>query len=156
MTDYYRQKALRAKQLYDLGLPFIKVYAPVRDGDKFIVLEKHKDNCIFYDIAGGGVDDGETLEEALKRELMEELNVEVEITKELGVYDKMYRQWELDGEKFLIKYEIHVFDTTLKKKMKGKLGLKGEFNHDTKVAKIDRDTLLASVAEFKDFGIKID
>ena len=99
-TDFYRQKALRAKELYDKGLPFVKVYAPVRDGAKFIVLEKHRNGKTTYDISGGGVEDGETLEEAIKREIKEELNIEVDAIKELGVYDKFYHPWELDGETF--------------------------------------------------------
>ena len=156
MAGYYRQKALRAKELYDKGLPFVKVYAPVRVGDKFMVLEKERDGKITYDIAGGGVDEGETLEKALLRELKEELRVRVKIVKELGVYDKMYREWELDGERFSIQYEIHVFDTVLIKRKKGKLGLKGEFSGITRIAEIDKETLLSSVAEFRDFGIRID
>ena len=156
MSDYYRQKAIRAKELFDRGLPFVKVYAPVRDGDKFIVLEKHRDGKTFYDIAGGGVDENENLEDALKRELAEELHVDVEIVKHLGMYNEMFRDWELDGEKFSIRYEIHVFDVKLVKKKGGKLGLKGEFNSDVKIAKIDKETLLASVPEFRDFGFKID
>lgn len=156
MSDYYRTKALRAKELYDRGLPFVKVYAPVRVGDKFLVIEKHTDAGVEYDISGGGVDEGETLEQAIKRELLEELNVEVEIIKELGVYDKLYRTWRLDGESFDIQYEIHVFDTKLKKRLKGNFGLDGEFDDNFKIAEIDRETLISTVKEFKDFGIKID
>lgn len=156
MSSYYREKALRAKELFDKGLPFVKVYAPVRDGDLFMALAKETENGIEYDIAGGGVDDGETLEEAIKRELKEELNVEVDIIKELGVYDKLYKTWELDGQSFDIQYEIHVFDTKLKKQLKGDMGLKGEFKSNVKVAKIDKRTLLSKVAEFCKFGIKID
>ena len=113
MDSYYKQKALRAKELYDKGLPFVKVYAPVRDGDKFIVLEKTTENGVEYQISGGGVDDGETLEDAIKRELMEELNVEVDVVKELGVYDKLYKTWHLEDESFDIRYEIHVFEMSI-------------------------------------------
>ena len=156
MSDYYRQKALRAKELYDKGLPFVKVYAPVRVGDKFLVLEKNTDDGVMYEISGGGVDDGETLEDAIQRELREELNVEVEIIRELGVYDKLYKTWRLDDYSFDIRYEIHVFDTKLKKKLNGKFGLDGEFNSKMKITEIDRETLLKNVSEFRDFGIKID
>ena len=156
MSDYYRQKALRAKELYDKGLPFVKVYAPVRVGDKFMVLAKNTDQGIQYDIAGGGVDEGETLEQAIKRELMEELNVEVDIIKELGVYDKLYKTWRLDDKSFDIQYEIHVFDTKLKKKLKGNFGLDGEFNKNVAITEIDKQTLISNVPEFRDFGIKID
>ena len=154
--NYYLAKAKRAKELYDKGLPFVKVYAPVRDGNKFIVLEKQTEKGKRYDIAGGGVDEGETLEEAIKRELKEELNAEVEIIKELGVYDKFYHPWTLDGETFNVQYEIHVFDTKLKSKFKGDFGLKGEFDKNIKIAKIDKETLINNVSEFRDFGIKID
>ncbi|MBO5395034.1 MAG: NUDIX domain-containing protein [Clostridia bacterium] len=153
---YYMQKAKRVKKLYDKGLPFVKVYAAVRDGDGFLVLKKTKGNEVVYDIAGGGVDKGESLEKALKRELKEEMRVEVDVIKELGVYDKMYREWEYKGEKFSIQYEIHVFDTRLIKRKRGKLGLKGEFDKQTEIVKIDKETLVSSVAEFRDFGIKID
>ena len=154
--SYYTQKAKRVKELYDKGLPFVKVYAPVRDGDGFLVLKKYHNNQVCYDIAGGGVDDGETLEEALKRELMEELHVEVEIIKELGVYDQLYREWHLGDEKFSIRYEVHVFDVRLKRKGEGQIGLAGEFEDGIEIAKIDRETLLSSIVEFRDFGIKID
>lgn len=156
MIDYYRIKALRAKELFDKGLPFVKVYSPVRDGDKFIVLKKETDDGVKYNLSGGGVDDGETLEEAIKRELMEELNVEVEVIKELGVYDKLYKTWHLDGESFDIQYEIHVFDTKLKKKLGGKFGLEGEFDKSVKIVAIDKETLISKIKEFKDYGIKLD
>ena len=156
MTDYYRSKALRAKELYNKGLPFVKVYAPVRDGDKFMVLAKETEDGIKYYISGGGVDEGETLEQAIKRELMEELNVEVDVIKELGVYDKLYKTWRLDDESFDIQYEIHVFDTKLKKKLEGKFGLDGEFDKNVKIAWIDKETLISTIPEFRDFGIKID
>lgn len=156
MSDYYRSKALIAKELYDKGLPFVKVYAPVRNGDKFIVLTKETENGIKYQISGGGVDKGETLEQAIKRELREELNVEVEIIKELGVYDKFYATWRLDGEEFDVQYEIHVFDTKLKKKLDGNFGLAGEFDKRFNIVEVDKETLVSNVAEFRDFGIKID
>ena len=154
--SYYTKKAKRVKQLFDKGLPFVKVYTAVREGDGFLVLKKTNGSEVVYDLAGGGVDKKESLEKALKRELKEEMRAEVEVIKELGVYDKMYREWEYNGEKFSIQYEIHVFDTKLKKRKRGKLGLKGEFDKHTEIVKIDKETLVSSVPEFRDFGIKID
>ena len=113
----------------------------------------HRD---YLETPGGGVEDGEELISALKRELREELNVEVEIIKELGVYDKLYKTWRLDGESFDIQYEIHVFDTKLKKKLDGNFGLEGEFNNSAKIVEIDKETLISSVKVFRDYGIKID
>ena len=156
MSDYYRTKARFAKKLYDNGLPFVKVYAPVRVGDKFLVLQKTTEKGVTFEISGGGVDEGETLEEAIKRELLEELNVEVDVVKELGVYDKLYKTWHLDDESFDIRYEIHVFDTKLKRKLDGNFGLDGEFGKNFKIVEIDKQTLLSNVKEFRDFGIKLE
>lgn len=156
MNDYYKKKAIKAKKCYDKGIPLVKVYASVRDGDKFIVLKKRKDNKVTYHLAGGGVDDGETLEEAIKREILEELNVEVEIIKKLGVYDKLYVPWKLDGEEFKVQYEIHVFDTKVIRKVDGEFGLEGEFNKEMQIDKIDKETLVNNIAEFNSFKIKIE
>ena len=41
----------------------------------------------YYVIPGGGIEDGETLEENVKRELSEELNVEIEIIGYLGTIE---------------------------------------------------------------------
>lgn len=152
MGDYYRNKALKAKQLYEERKPWVKVYATVRCEDKFLVL-KHNGE---YMLAGGGVDEGESLEEAVKRELLEELSSEVEIIKELGVYDKLFVPWKLDNEEFKVQYEIHVFDTKLIKRIDGHMGLDGEFKKDTKIALIDKDTLLKKVVEFCDFKISLE
>lgn len=153
-NNYYIKKATYAKELYDKGLPFVKVYAPVRDGDKFIVLEKTSEKGTTYHLAGGGVDEGESLEEAIRRELLEELNLEVEIIKKLGTHDTFYKTWELNGKKFDVRYEIHVFDTKLKKQLNGDFGLEGEFNN-IKIVKIDKKTLLNNVAEFCKFNIEL-
>ena len=49
----------------------------------------------YYVIPGGGIEDGETLEENVKRELSEELNVEIEIIGYLGTieYDTNIANW---------------------------------------------------------------
>ena len=44
-----------------------------------------------WEIPGGGVEFGETLKEALMREMKEELDIEIEIIELLGVYDHIIR-----------------------------------------------------------------
>lgn len=152
--EYYRQKAIYAKYLHDNNLPFVKVYAPVRDGDKFIVLQKNTDKGVTYHLSGGGVDEGESLEQAIRRELMEELKVEVDIVREIGVYNDLYKTWRLDGEEFDVRYEIHVFDTKLKRQLGGDFGIDGEFaNNNMSITKIDKQTMLNTIAEFNQFGM---
>lgn len=52
-----------------------------------IVLIERKWPPLGYAIPGGFVDVGETLEAAAKREMKEELNLDVEIIDQLGIYD---------------------------------------------------------------------
>ena len=153
---YYQNKALIAKELCEKGLPWVKVYAVVRDNDEFIVLTKEKDGKIEYMLAGGGVDKGESLEKAIKREVKEELNMKIEVLGELGVYDKLYVPWTYNGVTYNVQYEIHVLDTKVLKIKKGRLGLKGEFDKNTNIARIDEKTLLNNVVEFNSFGIKLN
>ncbi|MBR3891824.1 MAG: NUDIX hydrolase [Bacilli bacterium] len=153
---YYQNKALIAKELCEKGLPWVKVYAVVRDNDEFIVLTKEKDGKIEYMLAGGGVDKGESLEKAIKREVKEELNMKIEVLGELGVYDNLYVPWTYNGVTYNVQYEIHVLDTKVLKIKKGRLGLKGEFDKNTNIARIDEKTLLNNVVEFNSFGIKLN
>lgn len=44
-----------------------------------VTLKRVKENETYWVFPGGGVEEGESLEEALKREMMEELSVEIEI-----------------------------------------------------------------------------
>ena len=60
----------------------------VYDGDSFrgIVLIKRKNPPVGLALPGGFVDVGERVEDALVREMKEEINLEVQITRLLGVY----------------------------------------------------------------------
>lgn len=55
----------------------------IEKNNKIAVIFRRKENndkiIEYYVIPGGGVEDGENLEEALKRELREELNIEVNV-----------------------------------------------------------------------------
>lgn len=156
-NEYYRKKAEYAKSLHERGLPWIKAYAAVRDGDKFLVLTYTDANGeISYELAGGGIEENETPAEGIVREIEEELNVKVEIIRALGVYDKMVKTWRLDNETYDIPYEIHVFDTKIVKHVNKKNGLEGEFEaKGIKTALIDKKTMLSKVAEFTKMGFKL-
>jgi mutator protein MutT len=60
-----------------------------KEGKVFIALrgKKAKNERGKWEIPGGSVEFGETLEQALQREIMEEYGIEIELVELLGVYD---------------------------------------------------------------------
>ena len=153
--NYYDSKAKIAYEKFQKGLPFEKVYAAVQKGDKFIVLKNNKGKYK-YSLSGGGVDDGETAEQAIKRELMEELNIKVNINKNLGVC-KYIRTWRYLDKEFDIDYVSHIFLTEFVSYGDyNKFGLDGEFDgKDMSIVEISKEEMIENVFEFKDGGIEL-
>jgi mutator protein MutT len=71
--------------------PRIIVAAIIRNGNKLLltkeVLESGRERWIF---PGGGVNFGESLEEAVKREIKEELGMEIKVEKLLGFKEAIF------------------------------------------------------------------
>jgi 8-oxo-dGTP diphosphatase len=53
------------------------------DGDKVALIERHRGGLDYFVFPGGGVDDGETPEQAAVREAREELGIEVAIRQKV-------------------------------------------------------------------------
>lgn len=73
----------------------IIVRAIVKDdvGNFYFVRADRDDDfgkCVVTETAGGGVEDGEELESAIKRELLEELGAEVDVITEIGTVSDYY------------------------------------------------------------------
>jgi len=55
------------------------------EDDKVALIERHRAGLEYYVFPGGGVDEGETVEQGAIREAMEELGVEVRLTQKVMV-----------------------------------------------------------------------
>ncbi len=64
--------------------------AVIFDGDGKVLLERRSDNG-FWGLPGGAVEIGESVEQAIKREVMEETALVVEVKRLVGVYSDPLR-----------------------------------------------------------------
>jgi 8-oxo-dGTP diphosphatase len=67
----------------------IRVCGVCERGDQ-VLLINHRgitDNDIFWSVPGGGVEFNETLEDALKREFLEETGLEIKVCEFLGIFE---------------------------------------------------------------------
>jgi 8-oxo-dGTP diphosphatase len=77
--------------------PRSAVRAVVRDGDKICLIHVSEHN--YYMLPGGGIDDGEDMQTALAREIMEEIGCTATVVGEVGsieVYNDRWRKKQTD------------------------------------------------------------
>jgi len=60
--------------------------------DEHRVLLAHRRDIDWWNLPGGGMELGETVEEAVKREVLEETGLQVEVEQLVGVYSKPQKQ----------------------------------------------------------------
>ena len=154
---YQEKKAKYAYGLYLKGEPFRKVYAAVEKDGKFLVLKDQSPERLWpYSLSGGGVDEGESNEQAIKRELLEELNAHVEIVKSLGTFNYMSKRKYKDFE-FDLECVAEIFYTRFLSYGSHKdFGLDGEFDNRTAVAEISKQELLEGCYEFATKSVSCD
>lgn len=70
----------------DLALFRVSVWAIIFEGNR--VLLAHRRDIDWWNLPGGGMEAGETVEQALRREILEETGLEVEIERVTGIYSK--------------------------------------------------------------------
>lgn len=157
-NQYVKEKAKYAYSLFQKGLPFKKVYAVVEKNGKYVVLQTAKPSAKFkYFLAGGGVDEGEGNITAIKREVLEELNMNIEVVKSFGVI-RYVRTWKYEGKVFDISYIAEIFLTKFVSYGKNKkLGLDGEFTFISKgIAIIDKQELINNIECFVNHEVKFE
>lgn len=70
----------------DLTLFRVSVWAIIFEGSR--VLLAHRRDIDWWNLPGGGMEAGETVEQAIHREVLEETGLEVEVERLVGIYSK--------------------------------------------------------------------
>ena len=86
------------------------VVAVIKKEDKILVMpgyDKVK-NEHFYRLPGGGIEFGETSEDALKREFREEIGAEIKIIKQIGISENIFTYEGKKGHEIVIAYEAEL------------------------------------------------
>lgn len=142
---YFDQKNETAYKFYSQNRFEKKVRAIVRRGDKFYVLYNKFKNI--YGIAGGGVEDNETIEQACVREIQEELGINAKVT---NFIEKVYynSKQTYKNKTFISKrVEFYFLCDYVSDFPHTKLGIAGEFSDSVEVKLISKDQFLQT-----DFG----
>ena len=86
-----------------------------RRGDDLLVVEYHdptKDQT-FYRPLGGGIEFGETADAAVRREMREELDVEILDVRLLGVLESIFHGFGRDGHEIAFIFDCRLADHSL-------------------------------------------
>ena len=75
--------------------------AIIQNGEKFLILKRTEEENDLWEIPGGRMEYGETLEETLVREVMEETNLTVEPGKIITSWDLMQEHRQISGVIFM-------------------------------------------------------
>lgn len=81
------------------------VAAVIVHANKYLCMQKGKTRYAYtsykFEFPGGKIEDGETPEEALKRELREEMSYDIEIVRPLVTVEQTYPDFSITMEAFL-------------------------------------------------------
>ena len=78
---------------------------------KLLVIHRIKNDLEYYVIPGGGVEDNETMIQALKREILEEVGINIKVLSDNPIYT--YQDSESIHSFYLISYAGGVYDSGL-------------------------------------------
>ena len=93
-------------------MPLLVTAAVVFDGEKVLLTRRPDDKRHpgFWEFPGGKVDPGESPEQALCREMLEELDVEVRVS---GIYEVVFYRYEW-GPVLILAYQCELLTDTLR------------------------------------------
>ena len=139
--DYLDEKVRLAYHYSTHNRFFRKVRGIVVKGDKVLLLSLNRNAHSRYSLPGGGIDDGENLKQAVKREVFEETGARVKpiklISKSFYTIPMTYQ-----GKKFFSRrVEFFYICKFLTYEHVERLGLEGEFDDKVKVVELDYTAL---------------
>ena len=90
----------------------VKAFCVFRHETRILVFEGFDttDNVPYYRPLGGSVEPGETSQEAIKREILEELGEEIENVKLLGVLEEIFTHEGKPGHEVIFIYDAEFVD----------------------------------------------
>ncbi len=93
------------------------VVAYIRNNRKILVVRGYDSikKEIFYRLPGGGIEFGETAEEALIREFHEEFGIDVKIERRLDVFENIFNYEDQKGHEIVFIYEASLTHENLYK-----------------------------------------
>lgn len=92
--------------------PLPSCHALVRDGDRILLVRRARPPLVGqWGLPGGGVELGETVEQAVVREVREETGLQVEVSRFLGYVDAIERD---DAQRVRYHYVISYFEAAVR------------------------------------------
>lgn len=90
----------------------------VKNGNKLLVSKGYDElkNQEFYRCLGGGIEFLEKSKDALKREFKEEINIEIEIGKFLGISENIFNDKGKDAHELILFYDVYIKDKDYQEK----------------------------------------
>jgi 8-oxo-dGTP diphosphatase len=88
----FRQVDVPVEHIHNDATHIFRVSVSALIFDEERVLLAHRRDIGWWNLPGGAVDPGETVDEALRREVREETGLEVEVGQLVGVYSKPLKQ----------------------------------------------------------------
>ena len=134
--EYVNDKAMYAYGKYLRGEAFEKARAIILKDDKVAFIKDLSNGNIT--IPGGGVDDGETLEQAVIREALEETNIVVQPIMQVGREEYLVSMQigDVDFESARVAY---AYLCEFVEQQKGRNGLEGEYAGKTEITEYKTD-----------------
>ncbi|GAA0289024.1 ADP-ribose pyrophosphatase YjhB (NUDIX family) [Gracilibacillus halotolerans] len=136
----------------------------VEDGKLLVINKNAGPYRNRFDLPGGGLEEGETLSEAMKREFLEETGFQIEIEENIGIKDfKLPWLWNgyTDVHHIAVYYSVRKIGGAIKlpEQIEGQDSLGAVWVSESDISKDNASPLLLKAFDWlktKDFGIDAD